>query len=136
MEGRGQSRTASIFFWIFIYLSLSDYEPWKSKIRSVDTLPFVLGVRGSVQYKTLRENLLALDVKAKQCDKFISQGISAAITEVRQVCVARLELAKTAPKSFGPHAHHQYTARWRLKRTLTVPPKPLRQTTWRRDRGW
>lgn len=26
---------------------------WKSKIHCVDTLPFVCGVRGSVQYKTL-----------------------------------------------------------------------------------
>eukprot|EP00961_Rhodomonas_salina_P092320 1242390-Rhodomonas_salina.1 len=34
---------------------------WNSKIQSVDTLPFVFCVLGSVQYKTLRENLLALD---------------------------------------------------------------------------
>lgn len=109
---------------------------WRSRVRSVDTLPFVFGVRGSVRHKTLRENLLALDVKDKQCDKVIAQGIRAAITEARQVCVAHKELAKSAPKAFGPHLRHQYTARGVRKRVLTIPPKPAGHTTWRRDRGW
>ena len=99
-------------------------------MRSVDTLPFVYGVRGSVRYQTLRENLLALDVKAKQCDKVIIQGIRAAITEARQVCVAHKELAKSAPKAFGPHQRHQYTKRGVRKRALIVPPKPARPAPW------
>ena len=109
---------------------------WRSKVRSVDTLPFVFGVRGSVRHKTLRENLLVMDVKPRQCGGIILRGIRAAITEARQVCVAHKELAKTAPKTFGPHTRHQYTARGSRKRTLLVPPKPARAPRWRRDRGW
>ena len=109
---------------------------WKSSVRHVDTLPFVFGVRGSVRHQTLRENLLALDLKASQCDRVIAQGIRATITEARQLCVAHRELAKTAPRPFGPHQRHQYTARGTRKRALTVPPKPARPQVWRRDRGW
>eukprot|EP00961_Rhodomonas_salina_P078572 1056524-Rhodomonas_salina.1 len=68
-----------------------------------------------------------MDVKPRQCDGIILRGIRAAITEARQVCVAHKELAKTAPKAFGPHARHQYTARGSRKRTLLVPPKPARR---------
>eukprot|EP00961_Rhodomonas_salina_P021845 294098-Rhodomonas_salina.2 len=84
----------------------------------------------------LRENLLTLDVKDKQCDKVIIQGIQAAITEEHQVCVAHKELVKSAPKAFGPHQLHQYTKRGVCKHALIVPPKQARCVTWQRDSGW
>eukprot|EP00961_Rhodomonas_salina_P049143 659593-Rhodomonas_salina.2 len=110
---------------------------WKSKVSKVDTLPFVFGVQGSVRHKTLHENLLTLDINLedKMCDNIITLGIRAAITEALQVCVAHKELAKTAPKAFGPHLRHQCTVRGTSKSVLAVPPKPASPTVWPRDRG-
>eukprot|EP00961_Rhodomonas_salina_P243255 3287079-Rhodomonas_salina.1 len=79
---------------------------------------------------------MVLDVKPKQCDRLIAMGISAAITEARQVCTARLELAKEVPKSSGPYGRLQYTAKEVRKRVLLVPPKPARGQPWRRDSSW
>eukprot|EP00961_Rhodomonas_salina_P282434 3816385-Rhodomonas_salina.1 len=58
---------------------------------------------------------MVLDVKPKQCDRLIAMGIRAAITEARQVCTARHELAKEVPKSFGPYGRLQYTAKCRTR---------------------
>eukprot|EP00961_Rhodomonas_salina_P174326 2350657-Rhodomonas_salina.1 len=109
---------------------------WKSQVRRVDTLPFVFGVQESVQYKTLRENLLGLDVQVKRCDTIITQGVCTAITEARQVCMAHRELAKTVRKACGQCLRNQYTANGTSKHVLTVQPKPTSSTVWRRDRGW
>lgn len=111
-------------------------QEWKHRVLHVDTLPFVFGVRGSVNHATLRGNLTQLNVPDKQCDAVIACGIRAAVTEARQVCVAWRELRKTIPTAMGPYRRQDYTRRGVKKSAVAIPPKPYRQPTWRRDRGY
>ena len=95
--------------------------PWKDrKVKTVSTLPLLVGVRGSVNHYEAVQALSIFDLTGKKTDRVLAAGVRAAITAASAMIDARTAALPSAPS----RGKQQFK------------PRPWRATAWRADRGW
>ena len=88
-------------------------------VRHVDSVPFVVGVRGSVVYNRLLGALEVFKLSARKTDRVIAAGVRAAVTASSEMITARTAALPTAPRR-GRQAYQV---------------RPRQDRGWRADRG-